>query len=147
MSEQRLYETTYIITPELTTDDFVNIIEKFNRVLTDNKSEIVNQEKWGFRKLAYEINRKQSGYYVYTEFKGSPEIVHILEREYSYDERIMRYLTVVEDKDAAAYNQKRRTRIKEGNLTPGPTPYDTLAAKRAEAAAQKEAPIIETPEL
>jgi small subunit ribosomal protein S6 len=141
MSEQRVYETTYIITPELTTDDFVNIIEKFNRVLTDNKSEIINQEKWGFRKLAYEINRKQSGYYVYTEFKGPPEIVHILEREYSYDERIMRYLTVVEDKDAIAYNQKRRTRIKEGNLTPGPTPYDALAAKRAEAAALKEAEI------
>ena len=80
MSENRMYESTYIITPELTNDDFVNIVEKFNRVLTDNKAEIINQERWGFRKLAYEINRKQSGYYVYTVFCALCSIVEVLER-------------------------------------------------------------------
>jgi len=114
MTLKNLYETTYIITPELANEDFLNIIEKFNRVLTENQAEIINQEVWGFRKLAYEINRKHSGYYVFTEFSAPGTIVEVLEREYSYDDRLMRYLTVRLDKFAAAYNIKRRTKLKEG---------------------------------
>ena len=132
MSENRMYESTYIITPELTNDDFVNIVEKFNRVLTDNKAEIINQERWGFRKLAYEINRKQSGYYVYTEFSAPGSIVEVLEREYSYDDRLIRYLTVHQDKDAAAYNLKRRTKIKDGKLVPAPTTAEQNAGRKPE---------------
>lgn len=117
MTLKNMYETTYIITPELANEDFLNIIEKFNRVLTENQAEIINQEVWGFRKLAYEINRKNSGYYVFTEFNAPGTIVETLEREYSYDDRLMRYLTVRLDKFAAAYNIRRRNKIKEGGFS------------------------------
>lgn len=129
-----MYESTFILTPELSNEDFVNLTKKFNQVLTDNKAEIVNQEIWGFRKLAYEINRKQSGYYVFTEFRGPANIVEVLEREYSYDERVIRYLTVRQDKDAEAYNNKRRNRIKDGQLVPAPTPYENVATRKSDSA-------------
>jgi len=110
LNDPRHYETTIIITPDLGPDEFAVVIEKFNDVLKKEGAEITNQEVWGFRKLAYPINKKNTGYYVYTEFTAPPMIVEPLEREYSYDERIIRYLTVKLDKHAVAYNDRRRAK-------------------------------------
>lgn len=113
----RMYETTIIITPDLDNSEFGNIVAKFSKLIADHGGEILNQEIWGFRKLAYPINKKNSGYYVFTEFKGSVEFISRLEREYEYDDRIIRYLTVKLDKHAIAYNLKRRDRLKNKMAT------------------------------
>lgn len=112
MINTRNYETTYIITPELSQEECNSVIDKFKNLLTENGSEITNLEIWGFRKLAYPIDKKQSGFYVYTEFKGNVNFITRLEREYEYDDRIIRYLTVSLDKDALAFNQKRKNKGK-----------------------------------
>ena len=109
--EIRMYETTYIITPELTPDEFNAIIEKFNKIIKDGGGEFINQEVWGFRKLAYPIDKKQSGYYVFVEHKSPVTIIPKLEREFGYDERILRELTCKLEKDALAWNVKRRDRL------------------------------------
>jgi small subunit ribosomal protein S6 len=111
LNDPRPYETTYIITPDLNPDEFAQVIEKFNNILKEHGGVITNQEVWGFRKLAYTISKKNTGYYVFTEFIAPPTIVEPLERDYSYDERIIRYLTVRLDKDAVAYNEKRRAKL------------------------------------
>ncbi|MDW8157421.1 MAG: 30S ribosomal protein S6 [Bacteroidia bacterium] len=112
MVNLRNYETTYIITPELSQEECNAVIDKFKNLLLDSGGEIINQEIWGFRKLAYPINKKQSGFYVYTEFRAEPNFIARLEREYEYDDRIIRYLTVALDKYAVAYNQKRKEKGK-----------------------------------
>jgi small subunit ribosomal protein S6 len=112
MINTRNYETTYIITPELSQEECNSVIDKFKNLLTENGSEIINLEIWGFRKLAYPIDKKQSGFYVYTEFKGNANFIARLEREYQYDDRIIRYLTVSLDKHAIAFNQKRKNKGK-----------------------------------
>lgn len=112
LNDPRPYETTYIITPDLNPDEFPQVIDKFNDILKQNKAEITNQEVWGFRKLAYSINKKGTGYYVFTEFMAPPSAIEPLERNYSYDERIIRFLTVKLDKDAVAYNEKRRAKLR-----------------------------------
>lgn len=106
----RMYETTYILTPDLNEQEIKEVIEKFNTYLQNSGVKIINQELWGYRKLAYPIQRKMSGYYVYTEFQGTASIVQKLEQEYKYDVRILRYLTVKLDKFAVAYNEKRRNK-------------------------------------
>lgn len=108
MQQRHNYESTYILSPDLSVDDYTKLIEKFNRILTENGAEIINQEIWGHKKLAYPIKKKNTGYYCFTEFSGPMDLVHKIEREYQYDERILRYLTVSLDKDALAYNNKRR---------------------------------------
>lgn len=107
MTEIRQYETTYIVTPDLSSEEYTAIVEKFNGLMKNNGCEMVNQEVWGFKKLAYPINRKNSGYYVYTEFSAPGEFLEKLEREYLYDERVMRHLTVKLDKHAVAFNKRR----------------------------------------
>lgn len=111
MSEKRVYETTFIVTPDLEPAAYKELTDKFTKIITDNQGELINQEVWGFQKMAYPIKKKQTGYYVYTEFTApASDLIHILEREYQYDERVIRYLTVKLDKHAIEWNVKRKQR-------------------------------------
>ena len=105
---QNQYETVFILTPVLSEAQMKDTIEKFQKVLTDNGAELINEEHWGLRKLAYTIQHKTTGYYQLFEFKASPSVVATLETEYKRDERVMRFLTVKLDKDAADYAERRR---------------------------------------
>ncbi|MFN3315262.1 MAG: 30S ribosomal protein S6 [Raineya sp.] len=102
------YETVFIITPVLSEEQMRDTVEKFRKVLTDNGAEILHEENWGLKKLAYSIDHKSSGFYYLLEFKAPVSIVNTLHIEYSRDERIMRYLTTNLDKHAIEYNEKRR---------------------------------------
>ncbi|WMJ74773.1 30S ribosomal protein S6 [Cytophagaceae bacterium ABcell3] len=106
--ELRNYETVFILTPVLSDTQMKDTVEKFRKVLTDNGAEIVNEENWGLRKLAYTIDHKNTGFYQLFEFKGPTNIINSLEIEFKRDERIMRFLTVALDKHAVEYNIKRK---------------------------------------
>ncbi|MDN4165246.1 30S ribosomal protein S6 [Cytophagales bacterium LB-30] len=106
---RRNYETVFILNPVLSESQMKDTVEKFKKVLTDNKAEIINEENWGLKKLAYTIQHKTTGFYIFLEFTATSEVVAALETEYRRDERIMRFLTTVLDKHATAYNEKRRS--------------------------------------
>jgi small subunit ribosomal protein S6 len=106
--ELRNYETVFILTPVLSDAQMKDTVEKFKKVLVDNGAEIINQENWGLKKLAYPIQHKSTGFYCFFEFKGAPEMINSLETEYRRDEKVMRFLTTVLDKHAVEYNNKRR---------------------------------------
>ena len=102
------YETVFIMTPLLTDEQMKELSGKFRDYLVDNKAEIVHEENWGLRKLAYPINKKSTGFYHLIEFKATPEMVAKLEIEYKRDERIMRFLTVKQDKYALDFSTRRK---------------------------------------
>ena len=102
------YETVFILTPVLSDDQMKEAVEKFKDVLKANNAEIVNEELWGLRKLAYPIQKKSTGFYVLVEFKGEPTIVKKLETAFRRDERVIRFLTFRLDKYAVEYAEKRR---------------------------------------
>lgn len=104
----RNYETVFIITPVLSEEQMRDTVEKFRKLLVDNGAEIIHEENWGLRKLAYPIQHKNTGFYQLFEFKAPVTIVNTLHTEYSRDERIMRYLTVTLDKYGVEFNEKRR---------------------------------------
>jgi small subunit ribosomal protein S6 len=84
-------------------------VEKFTKVLEDNGAQIVNNEAWGLRKLAYPIDKKSTGFYTLVEFDAEPESVRKLEVAYRRDERVLRFLTFRLDKYAHEYAVKRRS--------------------------------------
>ena len=51
------YETVFILTPVLSDDQMKEAVNKFRGILTDNGAEIINEENWGLKKLAYAIER------------------------------------------------------------------------------------------
>ncbi len=106
--ELKNYETVFILTPVLSDVQMKDTVEKFKKTLTDNDAEIVNEENWGLKKLAYPIQHKSTGFYNLFEFKASPDTIATLEVEYKRDEKILRFITTVLDKHALEYNIKRR---------------------------------------
>lgn len=85
---QNQYETVFILTPVLSEAQIKDAVDKFKSVLTDHGAEILNEEAWGLRKLAYTIQHKTTGFYQLFEFKSSPTLIAVLETEFKRDERI-----------------------------------------------------------
>ncbi len=103
------YETVFILTPVLSEPQMKETVDKFVGFLRDNGAEIVNEENWGMRKLAYPIQKKSTGFYTLIEFNAAPEVIKKLEIAFRRDEKVLRFLTFRLDKYAAAYAEKRRT--------------------------------------
>ncbi|MDD7438560.1 MAG: 30S ribosomal protein S6 [Bacteroidales bacterium] len=112
------YETVFILTPDLSAEQTKETVDKFISMITDNGGELVNREEWGMRKLAYPIQAKSTGYYVFVEFKSEPSFIATLEVNYRRDDKVMRFLTFRQDKFAHEYAEKRRRNRKEVKATP-----------------------------
>ncbi len=103
------YETVIVLTPLLSVEIAKEAIAKFTKILTDNGAEIIQEDNWGLRKLAYPVQKKTTGYYHLTEYKAPGELINKLETEFRRDERVLRFLTISLDKHAIAYNEKKRS--------------------------------------
>jgi small subunit ribosomal protein S6 len=117
---ERQYETVFITTPVLSEDQMKETVEKFRNILRKNQAEVVHEENWGLRKLAYPIDKKSTGFYHLIEFKAEGDTVDNLEVEFKRDERIIRFLTVKMDKYAIEYAEKRRDQKSTNTQTPEP---------------------------
>ncbi len=107
------YETVFILTPVLSDAQAKEAVDKFRDYLKNNNAEIIHEENWGLRKLAYPIKHKNTGYYNLLEFKADSSIIGKIEVEYKRDERIIRFLSFRLDKYAAEYNERKRNKNKE----------------------------------
>ncbi|HSW67848.1 MAG TPA: 30S ribosomal protein S6 [Bacteroidales bacterium] len=105
----RHYETVFIMTPVLSDDQMKETVNKFQKFLIDKGAEIVYENNWGLRKLAYPVQKKSTGFYHLFEFKANGKLVAELEVAYKRDERILRFLTVALDRYAVAYALKKRS--------------------------------------
>ena len=108
------YETVFILTPVLSDVQMKEAVEKFKGVLQAEGAEIINEENWGLRKLAYPIQKKTTGFYTLLEFDAEPSVIAKLEIQFRRDERVIRFLTFRMDKFAAEYAAKRRS-VKSSN--------------------------------
>ena len=102
------YETVFIATPVLSETQMKEAVAKYLDLIKENGGEVVYEQDWGLRKLAYPIQKKTTGFYHLIEFKAEPAFISKLETQYRRDERIIRFLTFAMDKHAIAYAEKRR---------------------------------------
>ena len=105
------YETVFILTPVLSDEQMKETVAKFKNLLTDKGAEILNEETWGLKKMAYAIDKKSTGFYCLVEFKAEPSVVNSLETGFRRDEKVIRFMTVKLDKYAAQYAVKRRAKL------------------------------------
>lgn len=113
------YEVTQIWPPDLTAQEYAQYVEEFNRFLTEQGAEIVNQELWGLRRLAYPIRKRESGYYVYTEFRAPASLIQALRRYLQLRPYVLRELIVKLDKHAIEFNRRRQEKLKAQQTTSG----------------------------
>ena len=84
------YELIYIIDTTVEEEARKALIEKFNGIIAANGGEVVKVEEWGKRRLAYAIDYKTEGYYVYVAFNGTAELPKELSRNLGITESVIR---------------------------------------------------------
>lgn len=107
------YETVFILTPVLSDEQMKEAVKKYQDFLREKGAEIVHEEHWGMRKLAYPIQKKSTGFYHLIEHRADGDLIAVLELALKRDERVLRFLTVKLDKHAVAYNEKKRAKKEE----------------------------------
>ena len=103
------YETVFIATPVLSDVQMKETVQKYRDYITATGGEIVHEEDWGLRKLAYPIQKKSTGFYYLLEFKAEGALIEKLETQYRRDERIIRFLTFKMDKHSVEYAERKRS--------------------------------------
>lgn len=94
------YETVFILDPSLDDKAIEKEIKKVEDVITGYKGQVLKTEKWGKKRLAYPVNKKNEGIYTLILFEGDGKIPKELERVYELSELCLRYLTVVAQEEA-----------------------------------------------
>jgi small subunit ribosomal protein S6 len=121
------YEVVVIVKSDLTEEDITALIDRCQAIITDRKGVIAKVDKWGKRRLAYEINKQKDGFYFLIDFAGDGPIVAELERNFKIDDRILKFMTVKKegavtregmDQEVAAAEVKR-TQIRIESDTSG----------------------------
>lgn len=108
MSKQ--YETVFILTPVLSDEQTKDAVNTYRKLFKELGAKIVNEESWGLKKLAYPINKKNTGFYQVFQIEAPGEAIATLETAYKRDERVLRYLTVHLDKFALEYAERRKAK-------------------------------------
>jgi small subunit ribosomal protein S6 len=146
----RLYETAFLIVPNLAEDETEELIQKMAAIVTDNKGEMVEIDTWGKRKLAYQIQKFDAAFYVFFHYRSEADVPTELERRFKQTETILRYLTTrMEEETKPRRKKARHSQPKEaaGERMTAPNREDESPAAPEEAPEKKaEAPKETEPE-
>jgi len=89
------YETVFILDPGLDENQVNEEVEKTTAVITSHGGKINDLQRWGRKRLAYEINKKRDGVYTLIKHESSGETVKELERRLRLNDNVMRVMTVI----------------------------------------------------
>ena len=131
----RRYETFIICDPDLSAEQRAPVLDRINEQIGQFNRFMVEIDDWGSRKMAYLIKKKARGYYVRLDYCGTSELVNEMERFFRIDDRVMKYMTVVVDKDPVIETIKEEMAAAEQQKKEA-AEAAAAAAAAAEAAAQ-----------
>jgi small subunit ribosomal protein S6 len=94
-----IYESIFIINPNISDDETNAVIKKMQDVVAKQGGEMLKFEDWGKKKLAYEIKKQKRGHYVFFQFKGSAAAISELERTYKLTDNVIKFLSVKLEKE------------------------------------------------
>ncbi|MBW1892527.1 MAG: 30S ribosomal protein S6, partial [Deltaproteobacteria bacterium] len=95
----RRYEAIFISDPDLSETERGQVFEKTKNLISDYNGILVVFDEWGIKKLAYDIKKKNRGYYVLINYCGDGNLVDEMERSFRIDDRVLKFMTIVLDKE------------------------------------------------
>jgi small subunit ribosomal protein S6 len=120
----RRYETIFILDPDVSEEQRGGVYGRISDLMTQKAGYQVALDEWGTRKMAYDIKKKHRGYYVRLDYCGTGDLVDEIERFFRIDDRVLKYMTIVLNKDTTPEKVQQEL---------------AAAAAKAEAAAKKAA--------
>ncbi|BBC23681.1 30S ribosomal protein S6 [Pseudanabaena sp. ABRG5-3] len=100
MTVKRLYETMYILRPDLPDQDADAAIAKYQDFLVQQEAEEITIQHRGRRRLAYDIKGHREGIYIQVNYSTTPKTIETLERTFRLGDDVIRYLTIKLDPEA-----------------------------------------------
>lgn len=105
----RHYETIFIASPTLTDEQSDELVKQFEGIIAEQGGELLKTDKWGRKKLAYEVQKFSEGYYTLFEMNAGPDLIHELERRFRNNDSVIKYLSVrMDEAEKAAGRTKQR---------------------------------------
>lgn len=89
----RKYETLFVLKANIEEAARTALIEKFTGIINSD-GEVTKVDEWGTRKLAYEIEKLNEGYYILVDFKSSPDLPRELERNFRISDDVLRFVVI-----------------------------------------------------
>ena len=108
------YELMVIFTPILSDDEFKAAQKKYTTLVTDNGGQVVAENPWGLKSLAYPIQKKTTGLYWVMEYTAPSDFNEKLKTQLLRDESVLRHMFTALDKYAVEYNAKKRSGVRSG---------------------------------
>jgi len=136
----RKYETIIVIDSLLKLEEIEGIINKYERFISANGGQIETTDRWGKRRLAYEIKKRQYGFYVLIRFDAPPGMIKQLDREYRLNEYLLRTMTTLLNKRALKALAKQYAAAPPAAPAPAPAAADAAPEAAAEEPKETEAP-------
>lgn len=96
----RRYETVVIVDPDISDEQRNPVFERITELIPQQNGLLVKIDQWGTKKLAYEIRKKKRGHYSLIDYCGSGALVNEMERFFRIDDRVLKFMTLVLDKNA-----------------------------------------------
>ena len=117
MNIRRVYETTIIINASLGEQEIEAAVNKIISYIEDRGGAIEETKKWGNRRLAYPIDKKQHGYYIHLVYNIMPVEVPSIERFLVLDDTVIRHLTLQLEQELRDYRKKKSLAIGKAGET------------------------------
>jgi small subunit ribosomal protein S6 len=130
-----LYETIFILDSLLPPEEIEKQVDRIKELLESNNCKVIEIDRWGKRRLTYEIHKKQYGFYVVIEFESDGTAPQILNNEFNYNDKVLRYLTYRFNKNKLKDREKTKSKVAK----------DTKDVEmKSEVGEIKDAPIFES---
>lgn len=97
MESLRSYETLFVLKPDLDEEATTAAIERLTELIQKNKGTVEQINRWGKKRLAYEIEDYREGYYTLVYFQGEPETAKELDRVMRISDFLLRHTIVRRD--------------------------------------------------
>ncbi|GLH68373.1 30S ribosomal protein S6 [Geothrix edaphica] len=105
----RHYETIFIASPTLTDEQSDELVKQYEGIIAEQGGELLKTDKWGRKKLAYEVQKFSEGYYTLFEMNAGPDLIAELERRFRNNDSVIKYLSVrLDEAEKAAGRAKQR---------------------------------------
>jgi len=110
----RQYESIFIASPTLTEEQLDELIKYFEGIIAEQGGELLKTDRWGRKKLAYEIQKFSEGYYTLFEMNAGEKLIAELERRYRNHESVVKYLSIRTDEIEKASGRHKERFEREG---------------------------------
>ena len=93
----RSYEVAYIVDPDLNEEDLDELEGRVKGWIETAGGKIGEIKRWGKRRLAYPINKKNEGYYIFIQAEMPTDAPIAVERDMSLNEQLMRFMVTLQE--------------------------------------------------